>query len=225
MFIKKLFILSLVWLTLASCSLLDSEDAKVNESYLTGAFNAKLHTLDLSNQELTRIPDFKKYLTGAILDDVWDVNLMSNKIEKIDSDRLAIFPNLSEVNLSYNKIKEVKLNNNFISKIQLHKNEIVSADLTWLPNLKEVNLGYNKITTLDNIKLDKKIENIQLQHNQLSDLNNISEYKNLNSLKLEFNKLIDSDLQSLDWLDKLKFITVKFNELSKNVEEGFEKMK
>ena len=221
MFIKKIFVLSILWLILASCSLLDTEDAKVNEAYLTGAYDAKLHMLDLSNQELTRIPDFEKYLTGAILDDVWDINLMSNNIEKIDSDRLAIFPNLSEVNLSYNKIKEVNLNNSFISKIQLHKNEIYKADLTWLTNLKEVNLGYNKITTLDNIKLDSKIESIQLQHNELIDLNNISDYKNLNSLKIEFNMLEDDDLLNLKWLDQLKFITVKYNQLSKDIEDWF----
>ncbi len=221
MFIKKIFVLSILWLTLASCTLLDTEDAKVNEAYLTGAYDAKLHMLDLSNQELTRIPDFEKYLTGAILDDIWDINFMSNNIENIDSDRLAIFPNLSEVNLSYNKIKEINLNNKFISKIQLHKNELYKADLTWLPNLKEVNLGYNKITTLDNIKLDSKVESIQLQHNELIDLNNISDYKNLNSLKLEFNKLTDDDFDNLDWLYKLKFITIRFNELSKDLEKAF----
>jgi len=221
MFIKKLFVLSILWLVLASCTL-NWEDKQVNEAFLTGAFDTKFHTLDLSNQNLTRLPDFKKYLTGAILDDVWDINLMSNNIKKIDSDRLAIFPNLSEVNLSYNKIKEVNLNNTFISKIQLHKNEITKVDLTGLTNLKEVNLGYNKITSLDNIILNKKITNLQLQHNQLTDLNNIWEYKDLSSLKLEFNKLIDKNFVNLDWLDKLKFITVKYNNLSKDLEKSFE---
>jgi hypothetical protein len=34
--------------------------------------------------------------------------------------------------------------------------------------------------------------------------------------------LEDDDFVNLDWLDKLKFITVKFNELSKDLENSFE---
>lgn len=219
---KKIFVFVVMLFLVSSCALFDWEDKQVNEAFLTWAFNNKLHMLDLSNQNLTRIPDFKKYLTWAILDNVWYINLMSNNIEYIDADRLTIFPNLKELNLSYNKIKEVKLDHNFISKIELHKNEITKVDLTGLTNLKEVNLGYNKITSLDNIKLNKNITNLQLQHNQLTDLNNIWEYKDLSSLKLEFNKLIDKNFASLDWLDKLKFITVKYNDISKDLEKSFE---
>jgi len=43
----------------------------------------------------------------------------------------------------------------------------------------------------------------------------------LNSLKIEFNMLEDDDLLNLKWLDQLKFITVKYNQLSKDIEDWF----
>jgi len=218
---SKLLFLLLLILSLASCN--SSEDSKISTDFLQSNYSEEFHELNLAGQELTQVPNFEKYLTWSYIDNVWSIDLSQNDIEKVNWDLFNYFPNLKELNLSYNKIKEVSLNHNFLQDVKLHKNMLTNADLSWLKKLNAVNLGYNELKTWNDIKLPNSVKTLELQHNKLEDLSWIPKLNNLSKLKVEFNNLENEDMIELKDLKMLKFISAKFNKLSKNLEDKFMK--
>lgn len=217
---KKLILLLIILLTLTSCWT-PKEDKKITTNFLQENYSKEFHELNLSNQKLTQVPNFEKYLTGSYIDNVWSINLMSNNIKEVNGEYFKYFPNLKEVNLSYNKIEKIKLEHNFIQDLKLHKNNLKKVDLKGLIKLNNLNLWYNELLSLNDVVLPKSIKVLELQHNKLTDLNWIWKLKKIEKLKVEFNELEDIDLQSITWLEKLKFISVGQNKLSKKAEEAF----
>jgi len=86
------------------------------------------------------VPNFEKYLTGTYIDDVWSINLSNNKITEIDSSLFEYFPNLKELNLSYNEIEEANIAHNFLQDLKLHKNMLLEVDLAGTSKLNLLNL-------------------------------------------------------------------------------------
>ena len=209
----------IILMSLTSCGI--GSDKQVDTEFLTGAYVSEFHELDLAGRELTKVPDFEKYLTGSYIYDVWSINLQRNNIKKIDSKVFAFFPNLKEVNLSYNKIEKITLADLPIEKLLIHKNEIESADIEGLESLKEVNIWYNELESSKDIKLPTSLESLELQHNKLEDISWVEKLTELNKIKLEFNELEDTDMVVLKDLKKLKFISVGKNKLSEDLEKGF----
>lgn len=80
--------------------------------------NKPIDTLNLTNKELTEIPNIADYKIKYL-------NLSNNNIEFYDESKLPI--GLKEINLANNSLK---------GKIQINK------------NLKKINVSYNKIDTL-----------------------------------------------------------------------------
>jgi protein phosphatase 1 regulatory subunit 7 len=88
--------------------------------------------------------------TGNMLYDLRFIDLGDNQITDINAD-YGCLGNLQELNLSYNKIKNIKNleNLSFLKKLELHKNELTDvAGLEDLTSLNELNLGYNQITSV-----------------------------------------------------------------------------
>jgi Leucine-rich repeat (LRR) protein len=209
----------IILMSLTSCG--TGSDKQVDTEFLTGAYVSEFHELDLAGMELTAVPNFEKYLTGSYIYDVWSVDLQSNNIKKIDSKAFDFFPNLKEVNLSYNKIEKITLGDLPIEKLLIHKNEIESADLWGLSKLREVNIGYNQLESAKDIKLPEGLQILELQHNKLEDISGVEKLTELTKIKLEFNQLEDADMVLLKDLKKLKFISVGKNKLSEDLEKGF----
>lgn len=225
---KKIILVLFLIITLASCWT-PKEDAVITGEYLIDSYSSEFHDLDLSNRELTMVPNFEKYLTGTYIDDVWSINLSNNKITEIDSSLFEYFPNLKELNLSYNEIEEANIAHNFLQDLKLHKNMLLEVDLAGTSKLNLLNLWYNELKSWDDIKLPKHITTLELQHNSLEDIKWLDKLESLEVLKLEFNVLEDNDMWLLKELKSLEKITVLKNKLSEELEKWFaefnEKMK
>jgi Leucine-rich repeat (LRR) protein len=218
--VKKYLLLIICVLALLSCGV-EKEDKQVNTAFLTGAYISEFHELNLSKKNLTMIPNFEKYLTGSYKYDVWNINLQSNQIGIVNEDYFNYFPNLKRINLSYNKIKKVKLSKLPIEKLYIHKNEIKKADLGALTRLTDINLWYNKLKKWKYALLPNTIKILELQHNELEDIKWVEKLKDLESIRVEFNKLEDLDMVVLKDLKNMRFISAGENKLSKKLIDGF----
>jgi len=208
-------------LILTSCTHKDTEDPQVNGEFLKWAYRQEFHELDLMSKDLTGVPNFEKYLTWTYKYDVWSITLQDNKIKNIPSELFEYFPNLKELNLSYNQIEEITLNNLPLETLLIHKNKINKFNLKWLNKLTDLNIWYNNIKSLKDNKLPNTIQNLELQHNSLEDISILDKLENLITLKLEFNSLQDQDMIVLQNLKNLIFVSIAKNKLSEKLEEWF----
>lgn len=213
---KIIFLLLSFSFLLFSCN---SEDSKIDSNFLISSYDNEFHELKLSWQELTQVPNFEKYLTWSYVYDVWSIDLSGNDIINVDWELFKYFPNLKEVNLSYNRIEKIELEHIFIQDLKLHKNMLKEVYLESLSKLNSLNLWYNELLSWKSIKLPNTLKILELQHNKLEDIYWFSKLENLDILKLEFNSLEDIDMVEIKDLKKLKTITVAKNNLSKNLEE------
>lgn len=183
-------------------------------NFIEDNYVQKYHYLNLRTKNLTEIPDICDLVKGTrYQDDIWSVDLADNQLTEINQD-LSCLKNLSELNLSFNKI--VKIDNldklNFIQKIDLWNNEITEINnLEKLRTLSDLHLWYNKITTTKWLDALRNLTSLKLQHNEINDLSYLKGLTNLVELKLEFNKLSEENLKDISWLKKLKIITVGEN--------------
>lgn len=183
-----------------------STNSLIEDNYIQ-----KYHHLNLRTKKLTEIPDICDLVKGTrYQDDIWSVDLADNQIKKINQD-LSCLKNLTELNLSFNKITKIdnldKLT--FIKKIDLWNNEITEIDnLETLRTLNDLHLWYNKIASTKWLESLKGLTSLKLQHNEISDLTYLKWLANLTELKLEFNKLKEENLKDIAWLKRLKVITV-----------------
>jgi len=51
------------------------------------------------------MPDFEKYMTGSWLQDIYTIDLSDNDIQRIPEGTFDIFPNLKAIDLSSNDFK------------------------------------------------------------------------------------------------------------------------
>jgi len=215
---KKIILLSMIILTLSSCGI-TKEDSQVNTVFLINSYKKEFHELNLANKELTQVPNFEKYLSGSIIDDVWSINLQANKITEIDAEKLKFFPNLKELNISYNTLSTLNLSDVPLDILYAHKNKLTTVNIEKLNTLSTLNLGYNELKSWNDIKLPTALVTLELQHNKLDDLYWIESLLKLEKLKFEFNNLEDDDMNVLLNLDNISNITATYNKLSKKVED------
>ena len=174
------------------------------------------HHLDLRGKNFTQIPDICSVITpGQQADDIWSVDLGSNQITSISAD-LSCLKNLSELNLSFNKIR--KMENlrqlTWLNKLDLGNNELTRIEgLETLERLQNLHLGYNQLTSTAGLEKLYNLTSLQLQRNKLTDIANLSQLKSLETLKLEFNQLTDEDVAFIPTLPKLRIITVAENQI------------
>lgn len=106
----------------------------------------------------------KNFLPIKILD------LSNNQLTKI-SHHLELLTNLTDLNLSHNRLTQVhKLHFDHLEKLDLSHNRITSGKLSKLPkNVIHLNLSHNEITFLpsDFMKL-KKLRSLELNENPLN---------------------------------------------------------
>ena len=197
------------------------EETKITLEFLLDNYSLEFHEINLTNQNLTQVPNFEKFLTWSYIDDVWYINLSNNKIKNIDWEYFKYFPNLKELNLSYNEIENFELGHSFLQELKLHKNKLKNVNLEWSDKINMLNLWYNEFKTLKDTKLPNSIKTLELQHNLLEDISWLDKLIDLEILKLEFNNLEDIDMWILKNLKNLNNITVSKNKLSEKLEKWF----
>lgn len=171
--------------------------------------------LDLKKQDFSKIPDLCSDTTWNMIYDVWSIDLSNNNLEDINLD-LSCFPNLKELNMSYNNIDSIENLDNLttLTKLKLHKNKI--SKIKWLDKLtklQELNLWYNNITKVENLESLKSLTILELQHNQIETIQDLEALDNLNTVKLEYNNI--SDESQLDWVKRVETVTSGGNPFSK----------
>lgn len=207
------------WNTVDNVNILGNNSKEITTN-LIWSYSTGFHELDLSRKDLTELPNFELYLTWSYKYDVWSINLQDNNLEDIDATYFDYFPNLQEINLSYNNITwDVSINHLFLQKLLLHKNKISNVNLSWSVALSDLNLWYNEFKTLEGSILPKSITNLELQHNSLENLSWIDKLESLSTIKFEFNKLEDTDLAVIKNLKYLMNISFWENLLTEKMEE------
>lgn len=127
-------------------------------------FSARCENLESLIASYSRKHASKKFMPIKSLD------LSNNELTKI-SNQLEVLVNLTELNLSNNKLSQVrKLNFQHLETLDLSHNHITSGKLSKLPkNIVNLNLAHNDITYLpvDFMKL-KKLRTLDLHENPLN---------------------------------------------------------
>lgn len=227
-----LYILLIFWLS--SCifeekkPVLNESDKKITTEFLKERIFQ--WNLELSNLWLSQIPDFSKTIlsetmTWTLADEITSISFMSNKITKINWENLLWFPNLKEINFSFNEIKSTKWigilkDLRILNFVNLSQNWL--SDLSEIKNLtqiKELNLNFNEIKTVWKLKWLKNLTNLQLAHNKLIDISQLSELKNLLILKVEFNEISDISKILENKEMQLELFTTKYNLLDKKISD------
>ena len=152
--------------------------------------------LDLSNLGLWEVPDICKLLDAVDLRGIVSLDLSDNQIQQVSG--LDCLPSLKDLNLSNNQVDS----------------------LVWFPlmeNLEKLNLAKNKLTNLSGIEVLKGIIELQLWENYLEDLVWLENLANLQKLWVELNKLKDFDASA--YLDQLKIVNEKYNNLKEKVDK------
>lgn len=173
----------LVILSLSSCS------QQITNEEIRAEYQSDIGYVNIGNRTLTRIPDLCVVFTESERERIKSIDLYANEIKKIDYD-FSCFPNLEELNISYNKIGVIENLDSLIGlkKLFLHKNQI--TNLQWLENLvnlEELNLGYNQITKVENLDNLQALKILELQHNHIQQKPNLSWLQQLETVKIEFN--------------------------------------
>ena len=196
---------------------LNDADKQINQEFLKSKLS--MSNLALFNLWLSKIPEFTKYMTGTLADEVLYVDLANNEIETLDWKEFANFRNLREINIPFNKIdnfKNIDTIKNIIT-IDLTKNQLVKLD--WMEKmqyLQNANLSFNQIDSVSKLGSLNNLKVLSLAHNKLNNADALANLEKLEELHLEFNNI--SNVESLSAkTDQIKILTVWRNPLDEDV--------
>lgn len=172
---------------------------------------SNIYNIDLSNQNLTTIPEFIFKLPNLQY-----LDLSNNKLESLD-DRIFRIKSLRYLDISYNEIRKIKIDRNESGINVIHasfnKLEKFEIDDNIDTNLQELYLRGNLIEKFEIHKGMKYIKVIDLGINQISGLmvHNNQEY-DLIYLHLDSN-LLNNFPKSLNSLKKIEYLDLGYNQM------------
>jgi len=166
----------------------------------------KIEFLDLSNNNLTKIPDLSKYQNIKYL------NVSFNNIEQD-----VVNNNLVELSCHNNKIKSIVSNK--LTHVNASNNQIVSIDI---PNVKVLVISFNKLNLIPsyvNLRylecIDNKIINIdnmlELEELYIGN-NNLVSIKNMPRLKVL--NCVNNPITKINYFPKLKTLMASIAKIS-----------
>lgn len=145
-----------------------------------------------------------------------ELDLYDNRIDHISS-ALNEFVNLSNLDLSFNKIKNIKNISNLTKLENLYfvQNKIKHIrNLELLVKLKNLELGGNKIETISETMLSlSSLTQLWLGKNRISKLQNLDNLVNLRVLSIQSNRL--PKIEGLEKLVNLEELYLSHNGISK----------
>ncbi|WP_397446016.1 hypothetical protein [Polaribacter sp. R77954] len=109
---------------------------------------------------------------------------------------------LKNLNLSFNYIEELSINNETLEVLHISNNDLIFLDISTAINLTNVLLTTNKLNTLD-ISSNKKLQTLLVSDNQLQSIN-LSKNVSLTHVYIASNFLEDLDVSNNQNLVELK---------------------
>ncbi len=204
-------------ITTISCSTYTNFYSKTYTSIDKNTSN--LHRLDLSNQNLTVLPDLSMIKDLRMIDlsnnpkldlqRVFEQLKLCKKIEILMLDSLAIevlpksiaqLSSLKQLSISYNPNLDIEtmvnqINNLPIEFLNLKGNNIkvLPGNFSQIQSLKDLNLSHNNIADAENYKIISKLPNLYslwIDHNELTSLpKSIGKVNQIRFLYIDHNKL------------------------------------
>ncbi|GMM36938.1 type 1 protein phosphatase-activating protein [Saccharomycopsis crataegensis] len=167
---------------------------------------------------LESVSDVKHYNAEKLV----ELDLYDNRIDHISS-HINELVNLTTLDLSFNKIKNIKNLDNLVKleNLYLIQNKISDIkNLSTLQNLKNLELGGNRIQTISAELLTlPSIEKLWLGKNRITKLENLDKLKNLKILSIQSNRI--SKIEGLEHCENLEEFYISHNNLTKL--EGLDK--
>ncbi|KAI3405683.2 NUD1 [Candida oxycetoniae] len=184
-------------------------------------YKGQVLPLTVSEEEVTRLSqvngdvsfsESKKQLVSVITDildtqeelrdweDVQKIDLSSSKLRNVN-DLASILPNLTELNLSNNKIKYLGGIPSKILALDLGSNEIENrTSFGGVYNLHHLALDYNFLTHTMNLSKNIHLTSLTLSNNFIEDISGLKALSNLITLDLSHNKIEGHlDLSTFDF--------------------------
>ena len=155
--------------------------------------NILLEEIYLAGNYLSSI-DVSKNTNTILLD------LTANQLTTITG--LSKLKKLENLNLSFNYIEELTMDNTSLEILHISNNDLIFLDITAAINITNVLLTTNKLITLD-ISSNKKLQTLLVSDNQLQSID-LSENKSLTHLHLFSNMLTNLDVGNNQNLIELK---------------------
>ena len=155
--------------------------------------NILLEEIYLAGNYLSSI-DVSKNTNTILLD------LTANQLTTITG--LSKLKKLENLNLSFNYIEELTMDNTSLEILHISNNDLIFLDITAAINITNVLLTTNKLITLD-ISSNKKLQTLLVSDNQLQSID-LSENKSLTHLHLFSNMLTNLDIGNNQNLIELK---------------------
>ncbi|PFH62451.1 hypothetical protein XA68_13518 [Ophiocordyceps unilateralis] len=221
--------------------LLDSEDSETDEIMCSQSRVADISSLGLERfHNVTRIclrQNRIQEIDGleCLATTLKDLDLYDNLISHIRG--LEQLPNLTSLDLSFNKIKHIKHISHMtqLKELFLVANKISRIEgLEGLDNLASLELGSNRIRELENLESLKKLDELWVAKNKITQLTGLAGLPNLRLLSIQSNRIRDlsplrdvpnleelyishnalESLQGLEENSKLKILDISNNQVS-----------
>ncbi|PHH70183.1 hypothetical protein CDD80_6173 [Ophiocordyceps camponoti-rufipedis] len=226
---------------LTKTDLLDSEDSETDEIMCSQSRVADISSLGLERfHKVTRIclrQNRIQEIGGleCLATTLKDLDLYDNLISHIRG--LEHLPNLTSLDLSFNKIKHIKHVSHMaqLKELFLVANKISKIEgLQGLESLTSLELGSNRIRELENLDKLKNLEELWVAKNKITELKGLAGLPNLRLLSIQSNRIRDlsplkdvanleelyishNALESLEGLEgntKLKILDISNNQVS-----------
>ncbi|KAF4589411.1 Protein phosphatase 1 regulatory subunit SDS22 [Ophiocordyceps camponoti-floridani] len=211
--------------------LLDSEDLETDEIMCSQSRVADISSLGLGRfHKVTRIclrQNRIQEIGGleCLATTLRDLDLYDNLISHIRG--LEQLPNLTSLDLSFNKIKHIKHVSHMaqLKELFLVANKISKIEgLQGLESLTSLELGSNRIRELENLDKLKNLEELWVAKNKITELKGLAGLPNLRLLSIQSNRI--RDLSPLHDVPNLEELYISHNALeSLEGLEGNKKLK
>ena len=162
-----------------------------------------VYELDLSNQNLTELPDLSKTIINTL-------NCSNNQLTSLDG-RLP--PNIKSLNCSHNKLTSLPELPFHMGNGNLNCSHNQLTSIQRFPfGLEQINCSHNQLTSLPELQCPNGSSTLYLfncSHNKITSLHNFHAYYEIYLLNCSHNKL-----SSLPELTRVKQINCSYNQLT-----------
>lgn len=178
-----------------------------------------LESVNLRDNLITSLNALKKLQNK---DKIEELDFYDNRIKHISS-HVSEFPNIENLDLSFNNIKHIKHINTLTKLENLYfvQNKISKIEnIDNLVNLTNLEFGGNRIELIENLDTLVNLQQLWLGQNRINKLQGLEMLKNLRVLSIQSNKI--EKIEGLQGLESLEELYLSHNKITKL--EGLEKL-
>lgn len=178
-----------------------------------------LESIILRDNLITSLNALKKIMNKEKIE---ELDFYDNRIKHISS-HVSEFPNINNLDLSFNNIKHIKHVNTLTELQNLYfvQNKISKIEgIDNLVNLKNLEFGGNRIEKIENLDTLVNLEQLWFGQNKINKLQGLSTLKNLKILSIQSNKI--ENIEGLEGLESLEQLYLSHNKITRL--EGLDKL-